>query len=107
MRINQMENLSRRRFLHHAGVLATLCLAPREMFAKESPVIGIKREAANARVVVEALRGNINVLQGSGGNIALFHGADGALMVDAGIAGSQRNILSAIRIITDAPIKYL
>ena len=28
-------------------------------------------------------------------------------MVDAGIAGSQRNILSAIRSITEAPIKYL
>ena len=107
MKINQMEKMSRGRFLHHAGVLATLCLAPREMFAKESPVIGMKREAANARIVVQALRGNINVLQGSGGNITLYHGTDGVLMVDAGIAGSQKNILSAIRTITEAPIKYL
>jgi hypothetical protein len=96
MKINQMENMSRGRFLHRAGVLATVRLAPREMFAMESPVIGMKREAVNARIVVEAVRGNINVLQGSGGNIALHHGTDGILMADAGIAGSQWNILSAI-----------
>ena len=102
-----MEKMSRGRFLQHAGVLATLCLVPRGIFAKESPVIGIKREAANARIVVEALRGNVNVLQGSGGNITLYHGTDGILMVDAGIAGSQGNILPAIRTITEAPVKYL
>lgn len=107
MKINQMDKMSRGRFLHHAGVLATLCLVPKEIFAKESPVIGIKREAANARIVVEALRGNISVLQGSGGNIALYHGNDGILMVDAGIADSRRNIIPAIRTITEAPIKYL
>src|SRR5262245_58735588 len=106
LKCNETQNVSRRFFLNQVGVLATLCIVPRDIFAMESPVIGMKKAAVNAQIAVENLRGNIKVLQGSGGNITLFYGVDGILMVDAGIAGSQNNIQSAIRTISKAPMKY-
>jgi hypothetical protein len=36
--------------------------------AAESPVITIRNAAANARISVTKLRGNVSVLEGSGGN---------------------------------------
>ena len=71
-------------------------MAPRWTFAAESPVIMIKREAANSPIIVQTLRGNIHVLQGSGGNISVFNGPEGKLMVDAGIAVSKDKILKAL-----------
>ena len=40
----------------------------------ESPVITIRNAAATAKINVTKLRGNISVLEGSGGNIALLTG---------------------------------
>jgi len=82
-------------------------MAPRWTFAAESPVIMIKREAANSPIIVQTLRGNIHVLQGSGGNISVFNGPEGKLMVDAGIAVSKDKILKALSDIGNEPLKYL
>jgi hypothetical protein len=49
----------------------------------------IKDSAANASIVSYPLRGNISVLEGSGGNIAVLTGPDGKVLVDAGIGVSR------------------
>jgi glyoxylase-like metal-dependent hydrolase (beta-lactamase superfamily II) len=120
MNTEQKNNISRAQFLRSAGIFtAGIMLATREIFAsreifdsrnffpKESPVITIIKAAAKDPVTVQALRGNIHVLQGSGGNISVFDGPDGKLMVDAGISVSQKKIMAALGGISAAPLKYL
>lgn len=101
-------NISRGRFLRSAGLItAGMILNPRDMFAQDSPVITIINAAAKDSIVVHKLRGNIHVLEGSGGNISVFNGKDGVLMVDAGISVSQQKIIAAIKGISTGPVKYL
>lgn len=105
---NQKSTFSRSQFLRAAGILsAGLLIAPRKVFSQTSPVITIINEAAKSPIVVQALRGNIHVLEGSGGNIAVFNGMDGKLMVDAGISVSQKKIETALARISNQPVKYL
>ena len=50
---------------------------------------------------------NIYVLEGSGGNIAVFEGPDGKLMVDPSISVSQQKMTTALSGISNDPLKYL
>ena len=72
-----------------------------------SPVIKINQAAATAAIETTPLRGPLNMLSGSGGNITVLTGKDGKLMVDAGIAVSRPRIEAALAAIGHAPIKYL
>ena len=81
---------------------------PRRLFAEgESPVITIRREAATAKINLTKLRGNVSVLEGSGGNIAVLTGRDGKLLVDAGITASRPRITEALDSLSNDPIKHL
>ena len=53
------------------------------------------------------MRGNVSVLEGSGGNIAVLTGPDGVFMVDAGIAVSKAKIEAALKSLGGGPIKYV
>jgi glyoxylase-like metal-dependent hydrolase (beta-lactamase superfamily II) len=72
-----------------------------------SPVLLINEDAAKGPVTVHPLRGNISVLMGSGGNIAVLNTPDGKLLGDGGIAVSKPMIEEALASIGPAPIKYL
>lgn len=111
-------NVSRRRFLGATSILAVgLVLAPQMVLSQkenlllkayqESPVLTIMRAAATAEIIPTKLRGNITVLEGSGGNISVLNGPDGLLMVDAGIGVSKPNVSAAIKNISTKPLKYL
>jgi glyoxylase-like metal-dependent hydrolase (beta-lactamase superfamily II) len=105
---SQVNTISRGQFLRSAGLFTVgLMFVPREIFAQTSPVITIMNEAAKSPITVEALRGNIHVLRGSGGNIAVFNGTEGKLMVDAGISVSKVKIVAAMAKISNQPLKYL
>jgi glyoxylase-like metal-dependent hydrolase (beta-lactamase superfamily II) len=106
---NEKNTASRRRFLRNMGLITTgILLDSKHILAQaESPVITIRNEAAKSSIKVTPLRGNIHVLEGSGGNIAVFTGPDGKLMVDAGIAVSQQKILAEMNKISAGPLKYL
>ena len=103
--------ISRRRFLVSASLAATAAgIAPRSLFAQGSGdgIVGlIRKDAATARITVQPLRRNVSVLMGSGGNIAVFSGRDGKLLVDAGITASRPRIIEALAAISPAPIKQL
>ncbi len=87
---------------------AGIWLAPRRLFAEsESPVTTIRGAAATAKITVTRLRGNLGVLGGSGGNIAVLTGKDGILLVDAGITASRPGITEALRSLSSDPIKHL
>ncbi len=81
---------------------------PRPLFAAaESPVITIRNAAASAKITVTKLRGNVSVLEGSGGNIAVLTGRDGKLLVDAGIPGTRVRITDALDTLSGDPVKHL
>jgi len=71
----------------------------------ESPVINIRNAAATAKITVHKLRGNLSVLEGSGGNITVLTGRDGKVLIDAGI--SRRQVEDALAALSDDPVKHL
>jgi len=73
--------------------------------AGESPVITIRNAAATAKITVHKLRGNLSVLEGSGGNITVLTGRDGKVLVDAGISRPQ--VEDALAALSDDPVKHL
>ena len=53
------------------------------------------------------VQGNVWMLTGAGGNIAVQVGDEGVLLVDTGARGTADAVLAAIRRITDAPIRFI
>lgn len=100
---------SRRSFLAAAGLLtAGVVFKPWRAFAEsESPVTVIRGSAASVRINIHRLRGNLSVLEGSGGNIAVLTGKDGKLLVDAGITASKPRIMEALDDLSPEPIKHV
>ena len=108
MKNEQKDTRSRRRFLRSTGLIATgLAFTPSRIFAQESPVIALRREAVNAPLKLQPVRGNIHLLTGSGGNIAVFNGPGGRLLVDAGIETSQKKMADLLSTMSNDPLKYL
>jgi glyoxylase-like metal-dependent hydrolase (beta-lactamase superfamily II) len=83
-------------------------LTPQQVFAKARMLVDlIRSEAAKAPIKVHKLRGNVSVLEGSGGNIAVLTGQDGKLLVDAGITASRPRIVEALAGLSSDPVKHL
>jgi glyoxylase-like metal-dependent hydrolase (beta-lactamase superfamily II) len=100
---------SRRRFLASLGALSAATIAvPTWLNAQDTGIVATARgEAAKGEITVRALRGNIHVLEGSGGNIGVFAGRDGKLLVDTGFPVSRAKITAALERISADPIKQL
>ena len=99
--------VSRRQFLISSGVAVAACLAPPRLFSQEGLVGIALKESATAKIVVQAIRRNISVLLGPGGNIAVLTGPDGKLVVDAEIVTARSNVAAALASINADPIKQL
>jgi len=101
--------VSRRYFLASASAAATATLlAPRKLFSQnEGLVQTARRTAAASTIKVQKLRGDISVLMGGGGNIAVLTGRDGKLLIDAGFAGARPRITDALASLNSDPIKHL
>jgi glyoxylase-like metal-dependent hydrolase (beta-lactamase superfamily II) len=102
-------NISRRRFIASAGLTATaVCVVPYRVFGGEESLVPASRKAAEtANITVQALRGNISALIGSGGNIAVLPGKDGKLIIDSGLLGTRSKIADALSSLSPDPIKHL
>jgi glyoxylase-like metal-dependent hydrolase (beta-lactamase superfamily II) len=90
-------------------ILAVLAIAltPTSALPQElTPYGKFNAAAAASPVTVTKVRGDVAMLEGAGGNIAVLTGPDGAFMVDTGIAISKEKILAAIRSLTSAPLRY-
>lgn len=100
---------SRRKFIAAAGLtFAGAYLAPTRLFVEEDHLVkDAFREAATAKIRVQALRRNVSVLLGPGGNIAVLTGPDGKLVVDAEIVTARPNVSTALASINKDPIKQL
>jgi glyoxylase-like metal-dependent hydrolase (beta-lactamase superfamily II) len=62
---------------------------------------------AKVKVVVRHIAGQAYVIAGAGGNMVVFAGADGILLVDTNFTVLYDQILAAIRRISDKPIRYV
>jgi cyclase len=60
-----------------------------------------------AEVHVLPVQGNIYMIVGAGGNIAVQTGKDGVLVVDTGLAPMADQVLAAIKSISTGPIRYV
>jgi glyoxylase-like metal-dependent hydrolase (beta-lactamase superfamily II) len=114
MTVKQATTISRRGFLASTGLAVTgALLAPRGLFAAADAVVArglvekARNEAASATITVQRLRGNVSLLMGAGGNIAVLPGRDGKLLIDAGFAGARSKIGDALAGISPDPIKHL
>jgi glyoxylase-like metal-dependent hydrolase (beta-lactamase superfamily II) len=83
-------------------------LAPRQAFAEARNIVDLIRDdAAKAPIKVHKLRGNVSILEGSGGNIGVLTGGDGKVFIDAGITASRPRILEAANSLGTDPVKHL
>lgn len=64
-------------------------------------------ERAKGDIVTVPVRGNINVLMGSGGNIVVLSGSEGKFLVDAGIRRSKDKLQAALNKISTSPLRYV
>lgn len=102
------QTVSRRHLLALGGLSATSLIAPGRALAGEDGIVPtMVNAAAKAKINVRALRRNISVLEGSGGNIAVLTGRDGKLLVDAGFTVSRKALSQALASIDSGPVKHL
>jgi glyoxylase-like metal-dependent hydrolase (beta-lactamase superfamily II) len=104
--------VSRRGFLASTAMLAGASLVERRMlFGQDStlPTVMLQGRAngAKAKIATQKLRGSVSALTGSGGNIAVLVGADGAVLVDSSFATSQPQITEALAGLNAGPVKHL
>jgi glyoxylase-like metal-dependent hydrolase (beta-lactamase superfamily II) len=78
-----------------AVLLATACAALAQ------------RDFANVQIKATPVAGNIHMLEGSGGNIAVSSGPDGVLMVDDQFAPLAEKLTAAIEKLDHGPIKFV
>ena len=113
MQTSHRNLLSRRHFCLCCLGGATLTatggwLSPRQAYAEARGLVTlIKDSAATSPITTHKLRNNISVLDGSGGNIAVSTGADGKVLIDAGISVSRRRLTEALAALGTAPITQL
>ena len=79
------------------------------IFLASLPGITFAQTAAPAASEVETLKvqGNVYLITGAGGNIAVQIGDQGVLVVDTGVAAMSARVLAAIRKLSDKPIQYV
>jgi glyoxylase-like metal-dependent hydrolase (beta-lactamase superfamily II) len=62
---------------------------------------------AHGEIRVHPVQGNVYLLAGAGGNIAVQVGDDGVLLVDTGAADVTEQVLAAIRQLSGKPIRFV
>ena len=104
--------MSRRSFclccLAAPAVATGAWLTPSEALAEALGIVErIKAAAATTPITIHRLRGDIAVLEGSGGNVAVLTGRDGKVMIDAGIAVSRPQLETALATLGPEPVTHL
>jgi cyclase len=85
-------------------LLATLAIGGATCFAAR---VHTQQPPAPADIHSFHVQGNVWLLVGAGGNIAVQTGDDGVLVVDTGLAQNADAVLAAIRKLSDKPIRWV
>ena len=62
---------------------------------------------ADGGLDIVKVRKNFYMIAGAGGNIGVQIGSDGIVLVNAGAAGASDKVLTALKSLTDLPIRYI
>ena len=81
-------------------LLAALCLAAFSAAAQND-------DFASVQIVSHHIAGTVHYLEGRGGNVGLSIGDDGVVMVDDQFAPLTEKLLTAIRQLSDGPVRML
>src|SRR5260370_27350381 len=80
-------------------------LSPSQAYAEARNIVDmIRDDAAKAPIKVHRLRGDVSILEGSGGNISVLTGADSTVFIYVGITASRPRILEATNDLSRDPI---
>lgn len=76
--------------------------------AAVSPLVSAQSgQPANGELDVLKVQGNVYMIAGAGGNIAVQIGDMGVLVVDTGLAADSGKVIAAIRKLSDKPLQYI
>ncbi|MEI2790394.1 MAG: MBL fold metallo-hydrolase [Steroidobacteraceae bacterium] len=70
-----------------------------------SSTVSPPQPAADLRV--QGVRAGLTVIEGAGGNVVVWSGADGVVLVDTGLATSSAALVEAVARISAAPVKFV
>jgi glyoxylase-like metal-dependent hydrolase (beta-lactamase superfamily II) len=104
---------SRRRFLRTAGVVSGSALALRYAPAglldafQANPLEQRRAQTGAAPIVTTKLTDRLAVLSGPGGNVIVFHGPDGMIVVDGFVKPAWPKLEQALTAIDKVPIKSM
>jgi len=85
-----------------------LCSVPVALFAAGSVLAqGQQQDFSAVQIKTHQVAGNVYYLEGQGGNVGLLVGDDGVLMIDDQFAPLSEKLLTAIRALSDKPIRML
>jgi glyoxylase-like metal-dependent hydrolase (beta-lactamase superfamily II) len=73
----------------------------------ESPAVKGSDPTPSGEIQVVHVQGNVHMLIGAGGNVVVQAGDEGVLVVDTGASARAADVLSAIRKISDKPIRIV
>jgi cyclase len=73
--------------------------------APASPTVNPLEAATDLRVQV--VRPGLHVIAGAGGNVVVWSGAEGLVLVDTGLATSAAALVAAVARIADSPVKFV
>jgi cyclase len=85
------------------AVLGAVCFAQR--VSTQTPPAA--QPAQSAELGTLRVSGNVHILVGAGGNIAVQTGDEGVLVVDTGLAQNSARVLAAIKKLSDKPIRWV
>ncbi len=100
-------NCSRTRFFGQAlAALATLCM-PFMAHAQTSAPSAAKATEPVTELRVQNVRAGLNVITGAGGNVVVWSGNEGVVLVDTGLAASSAALVDAVTRISAAPVRFV
>ena len=100
-------NCSGTRFFGQAlAAVATLCV-PFLAHAQATAPSAAKATEPVTALRVQNVRAGLNVITGAGGNVVVWSGTDGVVLVDTGLAASSAALVDAVTRIAPAPVRFV
>jgi glyoxylase-like metal-dependent hydrolase (beta-lactamase superfamily II) len=108
MQHTESNDISRRLFAVAAISVGAGLIGRRQLFAKDEGIVPtMVNAAAKAKISIQPIGRNISVLEGSGGNIAVFNGTGRQASGRCRLCSLRPAITNALASINADPIKHL